>query len=447
MQVMKFGGTSVGSAVNIKGVEKIITSGSRKIVVLSAMSGTTNSLVEIAAKIKQGCNAEALAIVDKLRKHYIETAKELFEQANAISAAENLLNSEFDILAEKTNEKYSDLLEKEIVVTGEIITTKMVTLYLKTRGTNVQLLMAVNFMRTDNNGEPDYYYVKESLNRELAQYPDCNLFITQGFICKTMKGLTSNLTRGGSDYSATIIGAAINADEVQIWSDKDGLLNCDPRYVDETYALTSISYEEAEELAFFGAKILHPSCVFPVKGLKIPIKLKNTMNPDAPGTLISSESTGKYGEIKALAAKDNITAIYIKSASMLNAFGFLSKIFNIFNMYKTSVDMITTSEVAVAVTITDTEHLDEILKDLSKFGEIECIENQTIICAVGNIPAQQSSISVKIFEAMSDIPIKMISFGASKRNITMLIDGNDKSRALNNLNKNLFKEKLCSAKK
>ncbi|MCQ2974303.1 MAG: aspartate kinase [Bacteroidales bacterium] len=446
MQVMKFGGTSVGTATNIRGVENIITSNEKKIVVLSAMSGTTNSLVEIASRIKKGNHEGALEIVNDLKQHYLSTAKELSSDSESFNKLEKLLNSEFEILAQKASEKYSDQLEKEIVVTGEIITTKMITLYLKGKGVNVELLWALNFMRTDNNGEPDYYYVQESINREINKYPNCNLFITQGFICKTMKGEVSNLTRGGSDYSATIIGAAIHASEVIIWSDKDGLLNCDPRFVEQTYPLKTISYEEAEELAYFGAKILHPSCIFPVKGLKIPVFLKNTMNPQAPGTLISADSIGQKGEIIALAAKDDVVAIYIKSASMLNAYGFLLKIFNVFNMYRTSVDMITTSEVAVAVTITDTTHLHDIVRELSKFGEIEYFENQTIICAVGNIPAQQSDISVKIFEAMSDIQIKMISYGASKRNITMLIDSKDKTRALNNLNKNLFKDKLCSVK-
>lgn len=439
MQVMKFGGTSVGSAVNIKGVERIITAPGRRIVVLSAMSGTTNSLVEINSHVKKGNTKEALSIVEKLRVKYQDTMRELIPNGEG----EKLIDVEFQLLASKVALPYSENAAKEIVVVGEIITTRMVTRYLCSKGVNVRLLDALNFMRVDSNGEPDYYYVKESIERDLATYSNCDLFITQGFICKTMNGDVSNLTRGGSDYSATIIGAAVQAEEVLIWSDKDGLLNCDPRFVGKTYPLDTISYEEAEELAYFGAKILHPSCIFPVKGLKIPVRLKNTMNPQAPGTLICNESTGKPGEIKAIAAKDDITAIYISSASMLNAYGFLSKIFNVFNNYKTSVDMITTSEVSVAVTINDNSRLDEIVKDLSLLGEIEYIENQTIICVVGNIPAQQSGISVAIFEAMKEIPIKMTSYGASKRNITMLIDGKDKSRALDTLNNNLFKDKLC----
>lgn len=437
MIVMKFGGTSVGSAENMESVRRIITSGGRKIVVLSAMSGTTNSLVEICSDLEKKDNNKAKETVQNLKKHYLQTAKELLKQEDYIQKATSLLSSFFDELFNYVSQEYSITLEKKIHSYGEIMTTNLFTLYLNECGENATLLSALNFMRTKSEGEPDMAFIQESIQKEIENYPNTEIFITQGYICKNNKGEVDNLTRGGSDYSATIIGAALKADEIVIWSDKDGLLNNDPRFVDNTFPLSEISYGEAEELAYFGAKILHPTCIVPARKASIPVKLKNTMNTEAPGTLIFNNQSDQ-GQIKAIAAKDDIVSINIKSGRMMNAYGFLRKIFEVFERYKTPVDMITTSEVAVSVTIDQTRFLADIITELEKLGEVVVQENQSIVCVVGNIPPDMPGISSRIFKSIANIPLKMISYGASQRNITVLIDTARKTNALNQLNQSLF---------
>lgn len=441
MIVMKFGGSSVGSPENIKKVAEIINTNSQKIVVLSAMSGTTNQLVQISRYLKKKDLKNTQNLIKELEYSYLETAMELFSsQKYYLQAVEDIKKSFFR-LELSVYQGYSQQVEKEILSIGEIVTTQVFKSYLDECNIQSELIPALNFMRKDAMNEPDYFYIQESLFRELNNV-NSKVIITQGYICKNAQGQVDNLTRGGSDYTATIVGTVLEAKEIQIWSDKDGLLNNDPRFVEETFPIEEISYEEAEELAYFGAKILHPTCIAPVKVSEIPVLLKNTFNPIAIGTIINRSQT-IVGQIKAIAAKDDITAINIKSGRMLNAVGFLRRIFEIFERYSTPVDMITTSEVAVSVTIDDNSRLYEIVEDLKALGEVEFISKQSIVCLVGNIPAEESGISNRIFNALTDIPLRMISYGASKRNMTILINQSDKIKTLNLLNQHLFERELC----
>lgn len=437
MLVYKFGGTSVGSPQRIKEVAKLITSDNeKKIVVLSAMSGTTNDLVAVAEYLYKNNKEGAIELIHKLKNKYEAVVNELLHTEEYQSKGKELIDAHFDYIKSFTNDMFTLYEEKAVLAQGELISTALMHLYLNEQQIDNKLIPALDFMRIDKNEEPDAFYIKENLNRILNENKAQNLFITQGFICRNAYGEIDNLKRGGSDYSASLIGAATKAEEIQIWTDIDGMHNNDPRYVENTKPLSHLSFDEAAELAYFGAKILHPASILPAKNANIPVRLKNTLQPDANGTLIDNSSEGEG--IKAIAAKDNITAVKIKSGRMLLAYGFLRKVFEIFETYKTSIDMITTSEVAVSVTIDNTKYLTDIVDELKKFGVVEIDENQTIICVVGNFIAESKGYALKVMKALEDIPIRMISYGGSKHNVSLLVNTSDKIKALKSLNNHLF---------
>jgi aspartate kinase len=435
MKVMKFGGTSVGSPERIKSVVNLVNDGNPKIVVLSAMSGTTNTLVKISDLYYRE-NKEAIAEIDRLEDKYKTVVDELYETKEYKNKGKELIKERFDLLRSFSGKAFNSVAEYTILAQGELLSTALTQLYCEESGISSILLPALEFMRIDRNGEPDSFYIKEQICRVLKAYSGIKLFITQGFICIDANGEINNLKRGGSDYSASLIGKAINAEEIQIWTDIDGFHNNDPRFVKNTTAIRELSFNEAAELAYFGAKILHPASVWPAQEANIPLLLKNTMEPQAPGTIISSET--KEEGIKAVAAKDDITAIKIKSGRMLMAYGFLRKVFEVFESYQTPIDMITTSEIAVSLTIDNTTHLDRIAQELRLYGNVEIDRNMTIICIVGNnIMNSKDSIS-KVFKALDKVPVRMVSYGGSRHNISILTDSEHKAEALNQLSNYLF---------
>ena len=436
MKVLKFGGTSVGSPQRMKEVSKLINDGEKKNVVLSAMSGTTNSLVEISDYLYKKNPEGANEVINKLENKYFQHIQELYSTEEYKQKTLTLVKDIFNGIRSFTKDIFTLFEEKVILAQGELISTNMVTNYLLEQGVNVVLLPALEYMRTDKNAEPDLNYIKTKLAAQLEMHPDADLYITQGYICRNAYGEVDNLQRGGSDYSASLIGAAVGASEIQIWTDIDGIHNNDPRIVDKTSPVRQLHFEEAAELAYFGAKILHPTCIQPAKFANIPVRLLNTMEPTAPGTLISNDT--ELGKIKAVAAKDNITAIQIKSGRMLLAYGFLRKVFEIFESYQTSIDMICTSEVGVSVSIDDTKHLNEILNDLKKYGIVTVDHDMCIICVVGDLRWENVGFEAKALDAMREIPVRMISFGGSDYNISFLVSKEDKNRALQSLSDHLF---------
>ncbi len=438
MKVLKFGGTSVGSAQRMKDVAKLIV-GEKNIVVLSAMSGTTNSLVEISDYLYKKNPDGANEVINQLARKYAKHVEELYSTDEYKAKARDLIASHFDQIRSFTKDLFTLFEEKIVLSQGELISTGMMNLYLNEQGFHSVLLPALDYMRTDKNAEPDPVYIKEHLLKLLKENPEADLYITQGYICRNAYGEVDNLQRGGSDYSASLIGAAINASEIQIWTDIDGMHNNDPRYVEGTTPVRNLNFEEAAELAYFGAKILHPTCILPAKVNNIPVRLLNTMQPEAQGTLISNEM--EKGSIKAVAAKDNITAIKIKSGRMLLATGFLRKVFEIFEDYQTPIDMITTSEVGVSVTIDNRKHLDEILNDLKKYGTVTVDEDMVIICVVGDMEWDNIGFESKIIQAMHDVPVRMISYGGSNYNVSLLVKAADKKRALQAFSDHLFTKK------
>lgn len=438
MKVLKFGGTSVGSAQRMKDVAKLIV-GEKNIVVLSAMSGTTNSLVEISDYLYKKNPDGANEVINQLARKYAKHVEELYSTDEYKAKARDLIASHFDQIRSFTKDLFTLFEERIVLSQGELISTGMMNLYLNEQGVHSVLLPALDYMRTDKNAEPDPVYIKEHLLKLLDENPEADIYITQGYICRNAYGEVDNLQRGGSDYSASLIGAAINASEIQIWTDIDGMHNNDPRYVEGTTPVRNLNFEEAAELAYFGAKILHPTCILPAKVNNIPVRLLNTMQPEAQGTLISNEM--EKGSIKAVAAKDNITAIKIKSGRMLLATGFLRKVFEIFEDYQTPIDMITTSEVGVSVTIDNCKHLDEILNDLKKYGTVTVDEDMVIICVVGDMEWDNIGFESKIIQAMHDVPVRMISYGGSNYNVSLLVKAADKKRALQAFSDHLFTKK------
>ena len=439
MKVLKFGGTSVGSAQRMKDVAKLITDGERKIVVLSAMSGTTNTLVEISDYLYKKNPEGANEIINRLEGKYKQHIDELYSTEEYKQKTLEFVKSVFDYIRSFTKDIFTLFEEKVILAQGEIISTNMVTNYLCEQGVKAYLIPALEFMRTDKNSEPDLNYIREKLAAQLEAHPDQDIYITQGFICRNAYGEIDNLQRGGSDYTASLIGAAINASEIQIWTDIDGMHDNDPRVVDKTSPVRQLHFEEAAELAYFGAKILHPTCIQPAKYANIPVRLLNTMEPTAPGTLISNDT--EKGKIKAVAAKDNITAIKIKSSRMLLAHGFLRKVFEIFESYQTAIDMVCTSEVGVSMSIDNTKHLNEIVNDLKKYGTVTVDYDMCIVCVVGDLEWENVGFEAKALDAMRDIPVRMISFGGSNYNISFLIRERDKKKALQSLSDVLFNGK------
>lgn len=436
MKVLKFGGTSVGSPDRMKNLLDIIKPKNKQIVVLSAVSGTTNSLLEISQAYLSGDKQKASDLISVLNAKYELFIKELFSTDEGLENGKNLIDYHFHLLSSFANELFTSIEEKVILAQGELISTTLYHIYLTEIGVKSVLLPALNFMKIDEDNEPIIPFISEHLKSLLDQYPEDILFITQGYICRNSFGEIDNLRRGGSDYTASLIGAAIAAEEVQIWTDIDGMHNNDPRIVKGTKPIAVLSFDEAAELAYFGAKILHPQSVFPAQKYKVPVRLLNTMEPDAPGTLITNES--ERGKIKSIAAKDGITAIKIQSSRMLLAYGFLRRVFEVFERYKTPIDMITTSEVAVSVTIDETQHLAEILKELNSFGTVEVDTNQTIVCVVGDFGAEKHGFAARVLEAIKHIPLRMISYGGSSYNISLLIKDEDKVEVLRSLHNRLF---------
>ena len=436
MKILKFGGTSVGSAERIKALVKLVVNNEPKIVVLSAMSGTTNALLEISEALYKKETAKANELINKLEEKYRKEISLLYSNQDYLKKAGDLITHHFNYLRAFTLDMFTANEEKAVLAQGELLSTAMFHFYLGEINVKSVLLPALNFMRIDENEEPDLNYIENHLVKELAKYRGDNLFITQGYICRNAFGEIDNLKRGGSDYTASLVGAAIRSEEVQIWTDIDGMHNNDPRFVSKTHPIHELSFDEAAELAYFGAKILHPTCILPAQKRNIPVRLKNTMQPEAEGTLIANIHS-KEG-IKAVAAKDGIIAINIKSDRMLLAHGFLRAVFEIFERYKTPIDMITTSEVAVSLTIDNAKSLKEIIKELKEIANVEVDENQTIICVVGSVPKDAAGYGSKVLESLKDIPLRMVSYGGSPNNISVLIDSTCKKEALQSLNKGLF---------
>ncbi len=438
MKVLKFGGTSVGNAGRIKHVATLTTSGQPgNIVVLSAMSGTTNSLVEISEYLYKGNVPGAQETLNALHSKYLGVADELFEGDPTLRAAAMArLETSFGTIRSFFGDNFSESAEKEILAQGEIMSTALMQEYLRGQGVEAVMLPALEYMRTLDSGEPDVTYITTRLRRMLEMQPGARLYLTQGYICRNSHGGIDNLKRGGSDYTASIIGAVLEAEEIQIWTDIDGMHNNDPRYVDNTDAVGELHFEEAAELAYFGAKILHPSCVLPAKLHNIPVRLLNTMEPEAAGTLIYNAPAG--GGIKAVAAKDNITAIKIKSGRMLLAYGFLHRVFETFENHRTAIDMMATSEVAVSVTIDNDSRLAAIVDDLKDFSTVTVDRDMVIICVVGDLRWQNRGLCARVLEALSDVPVRMVSYGGSDFNISVLVRRDDKVRALRALSQYLF---------
>ena len=437
MKVMKFGGTSVGKPERMHQVAQLITKdGESKIVVLSALSGTTNTLVSIGDALSKGDKEGAKQIVDKLEAHYQQFILDLLKKEETRAKANQQISEHFEFLNIITRISFNDALNKDILAQGELMSTKLFSIYLEEQGIDHALLPALEFMSIDANDEPQVAAIRHKLNAILAQHPSKKLFITQGYICRNARGEVDNLKRGGSDYTASLVAAATNSTVCEIWTDIDGMHNNDPRVVNKTLPIEQLSFEEAAELAYFGAKILHPTCIWPAQQESVPVKLLNTMQPEAAGTTITKEA-GSVG-VKAIAAKDGIIAIKIKSSRMLLAYGFLRKIFEVFEKYRTPIDMITTSEVAVSVTIDSDTFLKEIVKELEPFGSVEVDRDQTIVSIVGNEIAETKDILSRLFDSLKQVPVRMVSYGGSRHNVSLLIPSGNKQQTLQLLNSGLF---------
>ncbi|POY35976.1 aspartate kinase [Solitalea longa] len=436
MKVLKFGGTSVGSPERMRRLMDIINPNERQIVVLSAVSGTTNNLVEISEAYKTDKN-KAVELIDNLKSKYIVFIQDLFPKEDFYKKGSDVIETYFGTLYSFANESsFTVAHERAILAQGELISTNLFTIYLGQIGIEAVLLPALEFMKIDEESEPIVPFITEKLTPMLEAHPETKLFITQGFICRNPYGEIDNLKRGGSDYTASLIGAGITSEEVQIWTDIDGMHNNDPRIVKNTRPIARLSFEEAAELAYFGAKILHPQSVLPAQKYRIPVRLKNTMDPTAPGTLIDAQRS--EGEIKAVAAKDGITAIKIQSSRMLMAYGFLRKVFEVFERYKTPIDVITTSEVAVSVSIDKTDNLKEIVAELNDLGAVEVDKDLTIICIVGDFVSSKTGYAAKVINSMKEVPMRMISYGGSNNNISIIVDSSFKHSALLDLHEGLF---------
>ncbi|MFY9154075.1 MAG: aspartate kinase [Prolixibacteraceae bacterium] len=436
MKVLKFGGTSVGSVENMRAVMQLITDGNQKLVVLSAMSGTTNSLVEIANYLKKKNKDAAREVISQLEQKYYKVVNDLYTSSERKEKGKSIVVTIFNTIKAQTSGEFTEVSENTIVAQGELLSTALFTELMLENGYKTVYLPALDFMKIDSDKAADMYFIRENIAKVMAQAEVADYYITQGFICRNNENNIDNLQRGGSDYTATLIGAAIDSEEVEIWTDIDGFHNNDPRYVENTRKIDQLSFSEAAELAYFGAKILHPQTILPAKLQNIPVRLKNTMNPSDSGTLITAQSSGSG--IKAVAAKDGITAIKIRSYRMLNAYGFLKNIFEIFEFFKTPIDMISTSEVSVSLTIDNTKHLNEIISELKEYGEVEVDTEQSIVCIVGDMIAEETGFATKVFSALDDIQIRMISYGGSRHNISVLIKTELKKQTLEALSNKLL---------
>lgn len=436
MKVSKFGGTSVGSPQRIREVAKLITGRGVNIIVLSAMSGTTNTLVEISDYLHRGNANAAKETLNQLEGRYGTVINELYSTEPSREEARRRLGECFATIRSLMHDRFTSREEKIILAQGELMSTNLMDIYLHEIGVNSVWLPALDFMRTDKDGEADIDYITETLTPMLAQYPDAELFVTQGFICRNVAGDIDNLQRGGSDLTASLIGGAMHAEEIEIWTDIDGMHNNDPRFVEHTTPVHELHFDEAAELAYFGAKILHPTCVLPAKFNNIPLRLLNTMEPQARGTLIYN--TVHSRSIKAVAAKDNVIAIKIKSSRMLLASGFIHRVFEIFDNYKRPIDMIATSEVGISVTIDNPLKLEHIIDELKEIGTVTVDYDMVVICVVGDLEWHNRGFEAQAVNALRHIPVRMISYGGSNYNISFLVKKEDKAAALNALSESLF---------
>ncbi|MDL2223534.1 aspartate kinase [Bacteroidales bacterium OttesenSCG-928-M11] len=435
MQVLKFGGSSIGSVSKMNSVVSLLNDGKSRVVVFSAMAGMTSSLSEVADYLYKKNPDGANEIINHLEQSYCDILSELFLASSYKEEAQDLVRSSFDYIRSFTKDIFTLFEEKAILAQGEILSSSIMYFLMKDKGIKVSLLPALDFMRTDKNSEPDPIYIREKLTK-LINENDADVYVTQGHICRNAYGEIDNFNKGGSDLSASLIGAALSAEEIQIWTDVEGMQNNDPRYVENTAPVEHLLFEEAAELAYFGVKILHPSCILPAKLNRIPVRLMNIYQPEFHGTLISNKMEKRT--LKAVAAKDGIIAIKVKSTKMLLAHGFLRRVFEIFESYQTPIDMVTTSEVGVSVTIDQEKHLDDILNDLKKFGTVTVDYGMSLICVVGDLDWANVGFESKIINALNDIPVRMISYGGSNYNISFLIKTEDKVRALQTLNNTLF---------
>jgi aspartate kinase len=436
MLIMKFGGTSVGSPERMQKLVSLIHDDRPKIVVLSAMSGTTNSLVDIASALYKDDSVDANQKIDVLESFYKQVVDELYFKTEFKQKGIELIQSHFSYIRSFTLDMFTIYEEKAILAQGELISTALFQLYLEEQSIPSVLLHALDFMRLNTDEEPDYALIQKLLNEKLKSIPSKKIIITQGYICRNSFGEIDNLKRGGSDFTATIIGAMLHSPEIQIWTDIDGMHNNDPRVVEKTFPITELSYDEAAELAYFGARILHPTCVLPAQKMHVPIRLLNTMKPDTIGTIIHGIQSSR--PVTAIAAKDGITVINIRSGRMLQAYGFLRNIFEVFESYRTPIDMITTSEVAVSLTIDNDSALSEIIAELQNLGTVEFEQLQTIVCVVGDFSRDKQDEAFRVLDALKDIPLRMISYGGSEHNISVLIQSNQKAAAMQALNNALF---------
>ncbi|MGE0087905.1 MAG: aspartate kinase [Bacteroidales bacterium] len=442
MQVLKFGGSSIGTDERIKRLISLIDFSKNTILVFSAIGGVTNLLVQFIQQAKNSEKEQSLLLIKKIREIHYTLISSLFVSNNFKRIAELKVEDSLKLINGYLRKRINENAEKEILAQGEIISGSIIYLYMLEQEIDAAYVPAIRFMFTDKYNEPDYAKISSKLTKEINKYKGCRIFITNGYICLNHKGKIDNLNRGGSDYTATIIGNAINASVIEIWTDIDGLQNNDPRYVEKTFPIRNLSYDEASELAYFGAKILHPLCIIPAQNKQIPIRLKNTLSPDDRGTLITDYQNNQ--RITAIAAKDGITVIKIKSGRMMQAYGFLSRVFKVFEDFKTPVDMLTTSEISVAMTIDNEFNVKPILAELKLLGEVEVIRNQSIICVVGSFNNTPTESISEIIYGLKNIQIGMISYGASKRSISFLISSSDKIETLNLLNQLIFDKKLCS---
>jgi len=437
MIIYKFGGTSVGNADRMKQVANIIGDEKQKIIVLSAVGGTTNKLVRLTGFFYTQKHSEALEIIALLRDEYFGIIDNLLSTTTYREKATGFINGILDLLMTQEGDQFNEKNEKIILAQGEIMSTTLFYFYLLEIKASATLISALDYMRIDVDGEPDTAKIRQLINPLLAAASDKHLIVTQGYICRNVDGEIDNLKRGGSDYSATLVGQAIKAEEVQIWTDIDGMHNNDPRVVENTYPVDYLSFDEAAELAYFGAKILHPASVLPAREAEIPVRLKNTFDPAAFGTLISANS--EHDKVKAIAAKDGIIAINIISGRMLLAFGFLRRVFEVFENHRLSIDMITTSEVAVTLTIDHTNNLKELTDELNTLGTVLVEDNMSIVAVVGNGSGGSSKVLNKITAALNGYSVRMVSFGGSQNNISLLVPTADKIAVLKSLNTHIFK--------
>lgn len=437
MKVLKFGSASIATSDRIKSVAEIVKKGRNNIIVLSSMRGTAESLSEISDYLYKKNQEGATEIINKLEMFYLTQVSSLFDQSDFKQQAIELIGNKISYIRSFTKDLFTLFEERVVMAQGELISSELFTLYLKQLGLKVILLPALDFMRTDKNSSPDSLYIKDKLTALLKANEGADLYVTQGYICRNAYGEIDDLHRGGSDYTASLIGAAIEAEEIQIWADVDVMQNNDPRYVKETMPIHRLNFDEAAELAYFGAKILHPTCISPAKLANIKVRLKNTHNSDDEGTLISNETDEQT--IKAVAAKENITAIKIKSGRMLLAHGFLRRVFEVFEQYQTPIDMLATSEIGVSLTIDNDKNIEHILNDLKKYGMVSVDEDMVIISVVGDLDMENANLAAKILDAVKDIPVRMVSYGGSKYNFSFLIPRKNKEYTLQILNEKLFK--------